>query len=110
MCHRLLKHRRISRHPTNPCCEPGHRLWSRRKRSLLTTHIRSPVPTGTSRSNEPERPPVRCRKLVHTGNMDIAKLQAAPGSKFKIGKWKADDTHGISKGHADKASSIHVEK
>ena len=42
--------------------------------------------------------------------MDIAKLQAAPGSKFKIGKWKADDTHGISKGHADKASSIHVEK
>lgn len=42
--------------------------------------------------------------------MDIAKLQAAPGSKFKIGKWKADDTYGISKGDADKASSVHVEK
>jgi PPK2 family polyphosphate:nucleotide phosphotransferase len=42
--------------------------------------------------------------------MGIEKLQAAPGAKFKIAKWKADDTHGISKGHADKACPTHIEK
>jgi PPK2 family polyphosphate:nucleotide phosphotransferase len=42
--------------------------------------------------------------------MDIEKLQAVPGDKFRIGKWKAEDTFGVSKAHADKASSVHVEK
>jgi PPK2 family polyphosphate:nucleotide phosphotransferase len=42
--------------------------------------------------------------------MDIERLQVVPGSKFKIGKWKADDTNGISKGHTEKAGSVHVKK
>lgn len=42
--------------------------------------------------------------------MDIDKLDAGAGGKFKLGKWKADDTFGISKGHAEKACPVHVEK
>ncbi len=42
--------------------------------------------------------------------MDIHKLQADPESKFKLRKCKADETWGISRGHADKAYLLHVER
>lgn len=42
--------------------------------------------------------------------MNIAKLRAEPGAKFKPSKFAADDTHGISKSHAGKASAGHIPK
>jgi PPK2 family polyphosphate:nucleotide phosphotransferase len=41
--------------------------------------------------------------------MDIGKLRVQPG-KFKLSKFAADNTHGVSKAHAAKALPAHVEK
>ncbi len=42
--------------------------------------------------------------------MDIEKLKAGPGARFKLSKFEADDTHGVSKGQAARALPGHVEK
>ncbi len=42
--------------------------------------------------------------------MDIHKLRADSDGKFKLRKWKADETWGISRGHAEKAYPLHVER
>jgi PPK2 family polyphosphate:nucleotide phosphotransferase len=42
--------------------------------------------------------------------MNIDKLKAEPGAKFKISQFKTDDTHGISKGHASRSMASQVEK
>ena len=42
--------------------------------------------------------------------MDIDRLKVDGTTKFKISKFAADDTHGISKSHAAKALPTHVEK
>lgn len=40
--------------------------------------------------------------------MDIAALKAGPETKFKLAKFAADDTHGVSKSHATKALAGHI--
>ncbi|HEX4274966.1 MAG TPA: polyphosphate kinase 2 family protein [Bryobacteraceae bacterium] len=42
--------------------------------------------------------------------MDIGKLRAEPGAKFKLAKAAPDDTHGVAKSHAAKLHAGHVEK
>src|SRR4051794_2834297 len=42
--------------------------------------------------------------------MDIGKLQADGRTKFKIGNFAPDDTHGISKKHASSTHAGHVER
>src|SRR5580693_7862044 len=42
--------------------------------------------------------------------MDIARLKVDGTTKFKLNKFAADDTHGISKNHAAKSLPAHVEK
>ena len=42
--------------------------------------------------------------------MDIGKLKANPGAKFRLGIFAPDDTHGVSKNRAEKAIAGHVEK
>src|SRR5271155_910064 len=42
--------------------------------------------------------------------MDIDALKAAPGEKFKPGKFAPGDTHGVSKSDAKTAQAGHVEK
>lgn len=42
--------------------------------------------------------------------MDIGKLRAEPGGRFRLEKFGPGDTHGISKHHAEKAFPDHVEK
>jgi PPK2 family polyphosphate:nucleotide phosphotransferase len=42
--------------------------------------------------------------------MDIARLKVDGASKFKLSKFAPDDTHGVSKSHAAKSLSVHVEK
>lgn len=42
--------------------------------------------------------------------MDIDKLKAAPGAKLNLEKFAPDDTHGVSKAHAEKAVESHVER
>jgi PPK2 family polyphosphate:nucleotide phosphotransferase len=42
--------------------------------------------------------------------MEIGKLRAVPGGKFELRKFAPDDTHGVSKAHAAKSLSKHVEK
>ena len=42
--------------------------------------------------------------------MDIGKLNAEPGAKFRLEKFAPDDTYGVSKNHAEKAFPGHVEK
>ena len=40
--------------------------------------------------------------------MDITKLRAAPDSKFRLSKFPADDTYGVSKAHAKKGLAEHI--
>ena len=42
--------------------------------------------------------------------MDIDKLKVDGTTKFKLSKFDAGDTHGVSKSHAAKAHPVHVEK
>lgn len=42
--------------------------------------------------------------------MDIGKLRAAPGAKFRLEDFSPGDTHGVSKTHAGKEMAAHVEK
>jgi PPK2 family polyphosphate:nucleotide phosphotransferase len=42
--------------------------------------------------------------------MDIARLKIDGTTKFKLSKFAADDTHGVSKSHAAKSLPAHVEK
>ena len=42
--------------------------------------------------------------------MDIARLKVDGSTRFKLSKFAADDTHGVSKSHAAKALPAHVEK
>jgi len=42
--------------------------------------------------------------------VDISKLKATPGSKFKLSKTAADDTHGVSKTGAQKGLGGHIGK
>ena len=42
--------------------------------------------------------------------MDIARLKVDGTTKFKLSKFAADDTHGVSKNHAAKSLPTHVEK
>jgi hypothetical protein len=35
--------------------------------------------------------------------MDIGKLKAEPGTKFRLEKFAPNDTYGVSKNHAEKA-------
>jgi len=42
--------------------------------------------------------------------MDIERLKVDGTTKFNLSKFKADDTHGVSKSHAAKLLPVHVEK
>lgn len=42
--------------------------------------------------------------------MDIGELKAKSGAKFRLEKFAPDDTQGVSKNHAEKTLSAHVEK